>query len=209
MAEFFRFLVESNIITAAFVIGALAFIIAVIGKVKTMIEPSPTMRFVLALFGLFLMAFSVSGYFFGSQVAPRSDEVSTQGSESGGQPTQQPTGISSDRATSIPTSTVDISRYCYDWEKCWAFDDNAKTMTWIGPGDGTGDIGQAGIAIDKIRSGYTAIFTIQTELKITICVGEIDGQEISRMCNLTTLPIAAGTHRVVSPGSNGGFRIHQ
>jgi len=62
MDEFFRFLVESNLTTAAFVIGALAFIIAIIGRIKTIIEPSPAMRFVLALFGLFLMSLSFVSY---------------------------------------------------------------------------------------------------------------------------------------------------
>jgi disulfide bond formation protein DsbB len=79
MAEFFRFLVETNIVTAAFVIGAIAFIIAVIGKVKTIIEPSPTMRLVLALFGLFLMGLSASSYFFvQSQPTTEIAELPTQ-----------------------------------------------------------------------------------------------------------------------------------
>lgn len=62
MADFFRFLVESNLTTASFVIGALALIIAIIGRIKTIIEPSPAMRFVLALFGLSLMGLSFVGY---------------------------------------------------------------------------------------------------------------------------------------------------
>jgi hypothetical protein len=33
--------------------------IAIIGKFKTIIEPSPMMRFILALFGFFLMALSL------------------------------------------------------------------------------------------------------------------------------------------------------
>jgi len=82
MAEFFRFLVESNLVTAAFVIGAIAFIVAVIGKFKTIVEPSSVMRLVLGLFGLFLMALSVSAYFLSPQTTPRVEEVPTQRPES-------------------------------------------------------------------------------------------------------------------------------
>ena len=82
MGEFFRFLVESNLITAAFVIGAISFVIAVIGKFKTIVEPSPVMRLVLAVFGLFLMALSVSGYFLSSQTTPKAGEILTQEAES-------------------------------------------------------------------------------------------------------------------------------
>jgi len=82
MAEFFRFLVETNLTTAAFIIGAIAFVIAVIGQFKTIIEPSPAMRLVLALFGLFLMAVSVSGYFLGSRPTQGTNEISLQEPES-------------------------------------------------------------------------------------------------------------------------------
>lgn len=70
MTEFFRFLVETNLVTAAFVIGAIAFVIAIIGKFKTIIEPSPTMRLLLAAFGLILMAFSLGSYFISPQTKP-------------------------------------------------------------------------------------------------------------------------------------------
>ena len=86
MAEFFRFLVESNLTTAAFVIGAFAFIIAIIGRVKTIIEPSPAMRLALALFGLSLMAMSVGSYFFSLQTSPEATETPVW------QP-QQPTAV--------------------------------------------------------------------------------------------------------------------
>lgn len=78
MAEFFRFLVESNLTTAAFVIGAFAFIIAIIGRVKTIIEPSPVMRVALALFGLWLMGMSVGSYFLTVQSSPDSPETPAQ-----------------------------------------------------------------------------------------------------------------------------------
>lgn len=77
MAEFFSFLVDANLITAAFIIGAVAFIIAVLGNIKTIIEPSPLMRVVLALFGIFLMAFSLVGYFFVAQSSSDNDNASS------------------------------------------------------------------------------------------------------------------------------------
>ena len=86
MAEFFRFLVESNLTTAAFVIGAFAFIIAIIGRVKTIIEPSPAMRLALALFGFWLMAISIGSYFFSLQAPPEATETPVW------QP-QQPTAV--------------------------------------------------------------------------------------------------------------------
>jgi hypothetical protein len=96
MAEFFRFLVESNLTTAAFVIGAIAFIIAIIGRIKTIIEPSPTARFILALFGLLLMGVSAASY------SLQSSEVAET---SGRQPQQPPTIIATqEQPLSTPAS---------------------------------------------------------------------------------------------------------
>jgi len=79
MTEFFRFLVETNLVTAAFVIGAIALVIAIIGKFKTIIEPSPAMRVLLAVFGLFLMALSLGSYFVSSQTKPNTAGTPSQG----------------------------------------------------------------------------------------------------------------------------------
>ena len=110
MADFFRFLVETNLITVAFIIGAIAFIIAVIGKFKTIIEPSPAMRVVLALFGLALMALSIGGYFLNSQATPRAEEISAQDPES--VTSQQVTQQSSVQST--PMSILEPLREHYE-----------------------------------------------------------------------------------------------
>lgn len=93
MAEFFSFLIDANLITAAFVIGAVAFILAILGNIKTIIEPSPIMRVVLALFGIFLMAFSLVGYFFVAQSSSDDDN------------TLAPVSVT---ASSLPTNEAEI-----------------------------------------------------------------------------------------------------
>ncbi|MSP13100.1 MAG: hypothetical protein EXR62_09095 [Chloroflexi bacterium] len=62
MFEFLHYLMDSNLVTAVFVIGALAVILAIVGPVKTVIEISLLMRFVLALFGLALMGISLGSF---------------------------------------------------------------------------------------------------------------------------------------------------
>lgn len=103
MTEFFRFLVETNLVTAAFVIGAIAFVIAIIGRFKTIIEPSPAMRFLLAVFGLFLMALSLGSYFISSQTKPSTADAPTQGPTSAPvvQPINSPTS-----PPSLPSPTI-------------------------------------------------------------------------------------------------------
>jgi len=86
--EFFRFLVENNLVNVAFIIGAVVFVIAIIGKIKTLIEPSTPMRVFLGIFGLFLMISSVLGYAWNrnaepypTPIPPISDEQPTNGEE--------------------------------------------------------------------------------------------------------------------------------
>jgi hypothetical protein len=62
MAEFFRFLFETNLVNAAFVVGSIAVLLAIVGRIKTIIEPSPPARIVLGGFGLFLIVLSLTGY---------------------------------------------------------------------------------------------------------------------------------------------------
>lgn len=95
-----------------------------------------------------------------------------------------------------------------DWETCWQIDDNAKTITWIGVQDGISDIGQAGVALQKIKLGYTAIITLDTQMTIEICTGSIDGVNPGGVCP-KTLPISSGTHTIISPGNSGGFRVYK
>ncbi len=103
MTDFFRFLVETNLVTAAFVIGAIAFVIAIIGKVKTIIEPSPTMRFLLAVFGLFLMVLSLGSYFVSSQTKPNTPDIPIQKPTSA--PIVQPINSPASQS-SFPTATI-------------------------------------------------------------------------------------------------------
>jgi hypothetical protein len=83
MKDFLIFLFETNLTTAAFIIGAVALIISIVGGIKAIIEPTPPMRVLLAIFGLFLMVLSVSSYF-----------VSFTGNNSSEQPTSQTDNIS-------------------------------------------------------------------------------------------------------------------
>ncbi len=62
MDEVLRFLVESNLTTIIFLGGMVFVFIAVVGKIKTLIEPSPPARMFLGLMGLFLMAVSFWGW---------------------------------------------------------------------------------------------------------------------------------------------------
>ncbi len=95
----------------------------------------------------------------------------------------------------------------YGWEACWVIDDELKTITWIGVQDGISDIGQDGEALIKLKSGYTAIVTLDKDLTINICSGTIDGIKPGGGCP-KELPISSGTHRIISMGESGGFRIY-
>jgi hypothetical protein len=109
----------------------------------------------------------------------------------------------------IPSSTSEISPIsssCFDWDKCWSFDNNAKTMTWIGASNG--DIGFRGEPLTKLQSGYTAIINISVTMTIEICKGTLDGVELGKDCNPQFLTIETGTHRITSPGNQGGFRAY-
>ena len=78
MAEFFGLLLESGLLTAAFIIGAIAVFIAIVGSVKTIIELSPTKALLLAFFGVFLMALSIGGYFISLQTDKETNERTVQ-----------------------------------------------------------------------------------------------------------------------------------
>lgn len=93
------------------------------------------------------------------------------------------------------------------WANCWQIDDTAQTITWVGITNGATDIAPDGLALQKIKAGYTAIITIDVAMTINICTGTIDGVKPSGTCP-KILPISAGTHRIISPGESGGFRIY-
>lgn len=112
------------------------------------------------------------------------------------QPTSQP------QVSVLPSNCDGMS-----WESCWQIDDNTQTITWIGFANGITDIAQDGLALQKIKAGYTAIITIDVAMTINICTGTIDGVKPSGTCP-KIIPISAGTHRIISPGESGGFRIY-
>lgn len=109
---------------------------------------------------------------------------------------------------SSPESTVE-SLMCdgYNWESCWRIDDDARSITWIGSTDGSGDIGEAGVAKQDIINGYIAIVVLDKAMTISICSGTIDGVKPSGVCSKTVL-LSPGRHVIVSPGKSGGFRIY-
>jgi hypothetical protein len=96
----------------------------------------------------------------------------------------------------------------YNWKTCWIIDDDTKTMTWIGIKDGITEIGQEGIALEKLKSGYTAVVKIDSEMTINICSGSIDGVHLRATCP-QILPLASGVHQILSPGNSGGFTIYE
>ncbi len=106
--------------------------------------------------------------------------------------------------TTMPASNNNTS--CFDWDKCWSFDDIAKTMTWTGASNG--DIGLRGEPLTKLQSGYTAIITISVPMTIEICKGTLDGVEIAKDCTPKFLTIESGVHRITSAGNQGGFRAY-
>jgi len=91
--ELFQFLVEANLVTTAFVFGAIAIIITIIGKFQIIIELSPVQRVLLGLFGVFLVALSLGSHFLAM-----SGQSSTQGvspSQTELTPTPKPTSTPS------------------------------------------------------------------------------------------------------------------
>lgn len=80
-------------------------------------------------------------------------------------------------------------------------------MTWVGIGDGSAEIGQSGGALTYIQSGYNAVFTIESDMEIYICNGEINLQVISSCPQI--LSLVPGTYTVKSSlGESGGFRVY-
>jgi hypothetical protein len=109
-----------------------------------------------------------------------------------------------------PTTPLQIAptsiTYCYG--QCWTYDDNARTMTWTGSGDGIEDIWQpAGEPLQKIRSGYTAIITTNVPGEIFACILSVDGKSVKNSCDGILYQISAGTYKITSASNDvGGFR---
>lgn len=67
IVDLFKILRESGLLTAAFIIGAIAVFIAIVGNIKALIELSSSRAFALAVFGIVLMGLSIGGYFVSLQ----------------------------------------------------------------------------------------------------------------------------------------------
>lgn len=121
-------------------------------------------------------------------------------------PTEQ-SAIQQIQATNTPAlssqTNINLSLpFCFG--NCWEYDENARTMTWTRPADGTEDVWQPqDNALQKIRNGYTAIFTTTISGEIFACTMVMNGQSINS-CGLYEVP--AGTYQITSSGNNGGFR---
>lgn len=96
--------------------------------------------------------------------------------------------------------------YCYG--RCWQFDDNKRTMTWTRLADGSEDVWQpAGDELQKIRSGYTAVFTTTVPGEIFACILTVNGQSIKSSCDGVLYQVPPGTYQVTSSNNSvGGFR---
>ncbi len=189
------------------VIGGLVFLLVpFIRRVSDKVEVETTNKGLAGFIGFILLAVGVGLYIIPSQssdiILPTALPPSiTSVTETVVQPTnivQQPAIPAS---TSAPTSAT-----CFDWDTCWSFDDNAKTMTWLGASNG--DIGQRGIPLTKLQSGYTAIITISVPMTIEICKGTLDSVEIAKDCTPQFLTIESGVHKITSAGNQGGFRAY-
>jgi|CXWL01.1.fsa_nt_gi hypothetical protein len=104
-----------------------------------------------------------------------------------------------------PTPIYTHPTVCYG--ECWQYDENARTMTWIGLSNGTEDIWQAsGEALQKIRDGYTSIITTSVPGEIFACTLTINGEVVKKSCDSVLYQIPAGTYRITSAGNDvGGF----
>jgi hypothetical protein len=154
MKDFLIFLFETNLTTAAFIIGAVALMISIVGEIKAIIEPTPAMRVLLAIFGLFLMVLSVSSYF-----------VSFVENNSGEQPPSQTDNIS-------PAATQPENAYspelCGDaaYEVVF-YDDNGikKTnMTFIFPEGYTEGFITSDPGVVEFSDGQVKVFDTQFTL---------------------------------------------
>lgn len=68
--DFFKILRDSGLLTAAFIIGALTLILAIVGNVKSIIELSTAKAIALGTVGIGFIFLSISGYFISLQATP-------------------------------------------------------------------------------------------------------------------------------------------
>lgn len=136
---------ESNLTTVAFVIGAFAFIIAVIGRIKTVVELPLARRLVLVLFGSLLMGLSFISYIRYQPFPESPTAIATQESSSSASSTFQ----TSQRATQQSVEVVPPDLV----ERNLVYENNFN--------DPSGWSIEEGVAIEDgnliIRPGYDAV----------------------------------------------------
>jgi hypothetical protein len=115
--------------------------------------------------------------------------------------------------TPIPENTSP-ERYSggYCFGQCWQYDETTKTMTWIGPIDGTEDIWQGDeLSLGRIRGGWIAVFgPVTVPGEIEACILKIDERTVVSTCDGVQHPYQVEANQmfhVTSTSSEvGGFR---
>jgi hypothetical protein len=115
-------------------------------------------------------------------------------------PVPTPTASAQTSPTRVPAPTCDGD--------CWVYDESARRLTWIGPGDGTVDVWQRpGTPHHRqAQAGATAVFVAGVPMRIEICLGAINGRPITSDCEPDLFNLAPGRYEITSPGPRGGFR---
>lgn len=189
-------LLQNTPIPSILVFGGIVFLImSFVSKIGSNIEVEPSKKGLMAIIGCVLLVIGIGLYL----IPAMPQAISSTGSVDNAEQSQS-TG-EQDQTTS--SSTCDGT----SWANCWQIDDSAQTIIWIGLTNGATDIAQDGLALQKIKAGYTAVVTLDIAMNINICTGTIDGIQPSGSCP-KVIPISSGTHRITSPGKSGGFRIY-
>jgi len=201
--ELLKILIEvltGNPLTVALVVGGIICVaIALIGKASGGIEVTGARAFFLGLFGVVLIFTSivVSWILASEKMSANVAASLTPSAPSTATAVVVPTDtlkpILQTQEPILPTvispspipptavliqPTTQAQTLCYG--KCWRYDDNLRTMTWEGNSDGSEDIWQpTGEPIQKIREGYTAIFTTIVPGEIASCILVVNGKSVN------------------------------
>lgn len=117
MVEFFQTLQEAGILTSAFIIGALAVGLSIIGRVQAYIQLTPPRAIILACFGAILMLFGAVGHFISAstpapvttpsvvEVLPTLTHMPTPIDTPAPIPTETATATATNTLTPTPTPT--------------------------------------------------------------------------------------------------------
>jgi hypothetical protein len=95
---------------------------------------------------------------------------------------------------------------------CWQVDEAKRTITWIGPVDGSADVWQGtDYVLTLVRNGFKAIIpNLQVPGELEICVGTVkdgSGKQTKSNCDSVNFTVSKGTLIITeSVGQSGGFR---